>query len=667
MEDSNTATETTTTTTIELDFRLDEHGRTTTTRQDATTSATTTTSTEKTKITIVMDYSTRCIETSLILQQHNNNYYDNIQNHHLYFPGSRSRNEDDNNNSSSSSSSWYDDVLYDCEIADSGLMPRTFWVPATAAPRCTLEQWALDIFHHHVRPCCNDNNNNENMQQSDNDKGNSRCCIYEYDPTTSGAEWWVQIRPQLSAQGRYAMHASSGGGNDDSDSGYDKNGICFHWDKDEDLRIACGGNLYIHPHVSTVTYLTSHGAPTMVVEHARIHNVLGSWILPPSTLTPTRSADNKDMNETKEEQQEEERHHDYYKSFISWPSAGKHLSFDGRFVHAAPSNLLLPATAAVAAVVNKTTATTATTTDTSTKSNPKNNSSSNSNSSRTMTQEEKREARRGRRISFLVNIWLNYTPLNVEPFPETMLDMMSGSSCNFQSCRSESASAAQTAQTTTSSTSVTACPASAAPARPCLRFGKLSEDDATDPKEESLDTTSVTIANGRVVEVVPPSQQVGESADSSAAEVAAFHTTTASIPAVETFTWPMGNDDSGEILQMQIPLKLVQEHQAQLDTNTTTTVTTNRRRRGGNIHIHYVPITSTSTSTTTDDPTGINNLGVVLLKNDGAHHNGNSIDDDYSQHQPREKRTALLDDDDGNDNPHGAKRPFSDDDNNNKS
>ena len=30
-------------------------------------------------------------------------------------------------------------------------------------------------------------------------------------------------------------------------------------------------------------------------------------------------------------------------------------------------------------------------------------------------------------MTFLVNIWLNYRPFNVNPFPETMLDKLSGS------------------------------------------------------------------------------------------------------------------------------------------------------------------------------------------------------------------------------------------------
>ena len=55
----------------------------------------------------------------------------------------------------SSVNNAYDALLFDCEIADCGLMPRTFWVPAspregTPQPRCYLEKLALEIFHHHV-------------------------------------------------------------------------------------------------------------------------------------------------------------------------------------------------------------------------------------------------------------------------------------------------------------------------------------------------------------------------------------------------------------------------------------------------------------------------------------------------------------------------------------
>jgi len=116
------------------------------------------------------------------------------------------------------------DLLFDCEIADSGLLPRTFWVPATATePRCCLEKLALDVFHHHVP-------SNENSNHGNNNNN------FYYDPATSGAEWWVQLRPSPPA-GRFAML--------DADVGMAKSGVSFHWDKDEDLRLMCGGSMYI--------------------------------------------------------------------------------------------------------------------------------------------------------------------------------------------------------------------------------------------------------------------------------------------------------------------------------------------------------------------------------------------------------------------------------------
>jgi hypothetical protein len=177
---------------------------------------------------------------------------------------------------------WMDDVLFDCEISDSALMPRTFWMPADGTKaRCVLEQMALDVFHHHV---------------PDN---------YQFDPDTSGAEWWVQIRPSPAA-GRYTMHDPP-----QQDDDMAKKGISFHWDKDEDLRLLAGGSLYVHPYLSTVTYFTNLGAPTMTV-NCRIDTFNGEWMLP-------------EQNQG---------------SFVSWPKQGKHLSFDGQFLHAAPSNLM---------------------------------------------------------------------------------------------------------------------------------------------------------------------------------------------------------------------------------------------------------------------------------------------------------------------------------------
>ncbi|KAG7339373.1 hypothetical protein IV203_006507 [Nitzschia inconspicua] len=251
---------------------------------------------------------------------------------------------------------WLDELLFDCEISDSGLMPRTFWVPAQGfTPRCTLEEFALNVFHHHVPK------------------------DFTYDVAKSGAEWWCQIRPSPEKTGRYAMHCSqttknNDDGNDNDDSSPEQDpfaqGISMHVDKDEDLRILTGGTTYIHPHLSTVTYLTNLGSPTMIM-NCRVHPLEGTWIVPDETM----------------------------EGFVSWPALGKHISFDGRYLHAAPCDLMEEGT--FEKQINFTPI----------ENDPKHN---------------KVLGRRHRRITFLVNIWLNHHPFDVHPFPDTMIDKMSG-------------------------------------------------------------------------------------------------------------------------------------------------------------------------------------------------------------------------------------------------
>ena len=95
------------------------------------------------------------------------------------------------------------------------------WLPAAAEPRCALERLARAIFEQHTSGV-------------------------SFDEATSDAEWWAQVR----------------------DGGRPHEGIEFHWDVDEhfcDLETGSGG-IHVHPHLSTVTYLTDHGgAPTVVL------------------------------------------------------------------------------------------------------------------------------------------------------------------------------------------------------------------------------------------------------------------------------------------------------------------------------------------------------------------------------------------------------------------
>lgn len=74
-------------------------------------------------------------------------------------------------------------------------------------------------------------------------RGEERGKASSCDNSCTGAEWWIQIREE-------GHHANLG--------------MPFHWDKDERLLEQVG--VTICPMVSTVTYLTDHGAPTMVLE-----------------------------------------------------------------------------------------------------------------------------------------------------------------------------------------------------------------------------------------------------------------------------------------------------------------------------------------------------------------------------------------------------------------
>jgi len=143
----------------------------------------------------------------------------------------------------------------------------------------------------------------------------------DVDPETSGAEWWTLVV-------------------DEDDD------VAWHWDRDYGLEGDTGFRL--HPHIGSVTYLSNIGAPTLILEAAE---------------DPERTPQEQSPLHPK-------------KAHWSCPSAGKHVSFDGRHLHAAPLNLASEAHRGVAPI-------------------------------------EESGKWKGKRITFLVNIWLNHRPQSV--------------------------------------------------------------------------------------------------------------------------------------------------------------------------------------------------------------------------------------------------------------
>lgn len=379
---------------------------------------------------------------------------------------------------SSSSVSLHDELLFDCEIADCALMPRTFWVPADDSefkPRCSLEQMARDIFLHHTT-----------VDASSSENKGDRVCT-QFDLLTSGAEWWVQIRPSPERTGRYALFGGTRNeskcGNDDDDDKSDTDGISFHWDKDEDLRLLCGGSVYVHPHLSTVTYLTSVGAPTLIVEGCRINSLTGEWLDLNEPMNDI--ADNGTLKQSTELKTECTTITSKASVFVSSPAKNKHLCFDGRYLHAAPSDLQERGVFAKQCryfLVDS-------------------------------DSENKRQQRRHRRCTFLVNIWLNHKPYNVCPFPDSMIDKLSG----WQPYSVEDTSK-----------------------KSCTRRIKLSFDCVNYRQDETsnCDVENTTVyfdKEGRLDGLLNKHS-------------------------VQQLTWPMGDSDSGEIISTMMPLSHVRSN-----------------------------------------------------------------------------------------------------------
>ena len=150
-----------------------------------------------------------------------------------------------------------------------------------------------------------------------------------FDPQRSGAEWWTLVV--------------------DADEG----GVGFHWDKDYGME---EHGVSIFPHLATVTYLgDSVGSPTLVLQ---------------KTAPPMYDADVSGPCGSE--------------AMLSWPTHGKHIVFDGRFLHAA-----LPwGTESV--------------------------QSSSSSSVRGKS-----------RVSLLVNVWLNHLPRDAKPISTALKSKLS--------------------------------------------------------------------------------------------------------------------------------------------------------------------------------------------------------------------------------------------------
>ena len=225
-------------------------------------------------------------------------------------------------------------IVSDCRVAFTARAARadkqyssgeTFWLAADAQPRCALEHLARRVFDLHVPAAARHPADARPGDPRPDPDPDPLAAAPSYDPARSGAEWWTQVLDP-------------------------RDDIGVHWDKDYALE-ASGVNL--HPHVGTVTYVGAsvEGAPTLVAR-------LGGPVAFGESVAARAETDQ-----------------DGACAYASYPFPGKHIAFDGRWIHGAPANL-----------------------------------------ARGLDEHE--DDTRAPRVTFLVNVWLNHAPGGAAPFPE---------------------------------------------------------------------------------------------------------------------------------------------------------------------------------------------------------------------------------------------------------
>ncbi|KAL3770692.1 hypothetical protein ACHAWO_010357 [Cyclotella atomus] len=229
------------------------------------------------------------------------------------------------------------------EDSESYSTGETFFLPCLMKPRCALEALAHTIFHAHVDGLQDDTSNGEKKLL--------------YDPERSGAEWWTLVLDAPSADEKEGKKQ-----NDDDEEEDDEVGM--HFDADYGLESQMS-NFLLHPRVATITYLSDIGVPTLILDKRS----------PAPSDTEKKSLGG-----------------DISKAWLSHPRFGKHVAFDGRFLHGAPGEYFPAVAQNVAAsepLAKKAKV------EVATKSTGGNGLS-------------------GKRITFLVNIWLNHCPIDAE-------------------------------------------------------------------------------------------------------------------------------------------------------------------------------------------------------------------------------------------------------------
>ena len=248
----------------------------------------------------------------------------------------------------------------------------TFWISAAAATTAKEEK------------------REENKKRKMNNEG-KKVSLLRSSSKLSGLE-----RLALRVFEHVTQHLKEGEEYDSNTSGAEwwtqvidpRDDIGAHFDKDYYLEENM--NISVHPQVGTVTYLSDEGAPTVVA----------TSVVCQTYFDNSNPIDTNDMliNETTVSKKDDKTEDSVY---ISWPKIGKITTFDGRCLHAAPSAL---------------------------SGYPEEESEVEEHDD---DDDDDKNNIDTKRITFLVNVWLNHKPVMSENLPEEVRETLEFGQADF--------------------------------------------------------------------------------------------------------------------------------------------------------------------------------------------------------------------------------------------
>lgn len=266
----------------------------------------------------------------------------------------------------------YEDVIHDCDLAftarakeesDAYSSGATFFMPASMKPRCLLEQLALNIFKTHTKGL---------------EPGK------HFDVERSGAEWWTLVLDTNPSAEVKDIKPKTDSDSESSEEEEDDE-VGMHFDADYGLEHQLP-NYLLHPRVATVTYLSNVGVPTLI---------LNKRSPPPTDVTKQSLNGSIDQ------------------AWLSCPLIGKHIAFDGRLLHGAPGTFFPSFSNSI--------------TNSDKSAPPSKRRKLEDGKSEHAIEKLDTNGNGAKRITFMVNIWLNHCPIDAELIDNNLCSQMKSS------------------------------------------------------------------------------------------------------------------------------------------------------------------------------------------------------------------------------------------------